>query len=170
MPRFLSGNEAQLAGQTGFQSVILAVWEAPGRHLGCLGGSWVTFCLSGRVLGNILAVWESRGRHFACLGSSWEAFWLSGKLLGIILAVWELHGSHFTYLRSSWESFWLSGKLLGIIFGSLERFQESFLSIWKAPERVLKNFRYLGSFWNWAAHGSHFGCLRRNFLIVISAT
>ena len=84
------------------KSVILAVWEAPGKHFGCLGGSWETFCWSVRLLGDILAAWEAPLRHFACLGgfldTFWSSEWILGEIsavLGDILPVWEAAGKHF---------------------------------------------------------------------------
>ena len=57
-----------------FGELILHVWEAPGKHFDCLGCSWETFWLSGRLLGTILSVWEDTVTHFVCLGSSWDTF------------------------------------------------------------------------------------------------
>ena len=40
---------------------ILLVWETPGRHFGCMGGSF-------KDLGDISLVCEAPKRDFGCLG------------------------------------------------------------------------------------------------------
>ena len=89
-------------GQVPKQIFSLLVWEAPGMHFDCLGGSWETGCYSVRVVGGILVAWEAPWRHFACLGGSLDAFWSFGRMLGDslpvledILLVWEAAGNHF---------------------------------------------------------------------------